>query len=91
MTEIPLPTDARHLGAPLYAMAREGDGSWKRIGGPFEDVDDLLDCCFNHMMDVRVITSDHDLTSRDVAFIETIDGQEVQQAFPHGALPEDED
>jgi len=69
------------LRSPLHALAHDEAGGWRRIGGPFEDVDDLLDCCFDHMMR-------HDRPTSSVAFIETVDGVEHWRGFPRGALPE---
>lgn len=76
-------TQPQALQAPLYALGRDIEGAYARIGGPFEDVDDLLDCCFDHMMQ-------HDLPNSAVAFIEKMDGVEHRRAFPRGALPEND-
>jgi hypothetical protein len=72
------------LGTPLFALACAGDGRWQCIGGPFDDVDDLLDCCFGHMMEF-------DLAPESVGFIETQDGRPFARSFPRGAFPEPEE
>lgn len=84
MTATTSHVSSRCPGTPMYGLGRAMDGSWERIGGPFADVDDLLDCCFDYCMD-------HDLSPRDVQFVETIDGRELQREFPRGALPEPDD
>ncbi len=72
---------ARSFVPPLYAMARLPDGSVREIGGPFDDIDDVLDTAWGHMMS-------HDVTVESVFFFETVDGRQVQREFPRGALPD---
>lgn len=69
---------------PLFAMARGEDGGVIQLGGPFEDIDDVLDCCWDHILG-------NDLSVDRTFLIETTSNGPVRREFPRGAFPEQDD
>jgi hypothetical protein len=68
------------LSDGLYAMTIGPDLSTRVLAGPFHDIDDVLDACFDELM----------ATERDrdaVFYAEVLGGSAVVRAFPHGAFP----
>jgi hypothetical protein len=71
----------RTLCAPMFAMARTATGERKQIGGPFSDIDGVLDACWDHM-------AEHDAPAESVYFLESVGGCLLERQFPKGALPD---
>lgn len=68
----------------LYAMAAGAFDEVRCLGGPFSDIDDVLDACFDEMM-ARGCGVDA------VYYIESSGGKRVARAFPAGAFPTDDE
>ncbi|MBX3402552.1 MAG: hypothetical protein KF699_03970 [Phycisphaeraceae bacterium] len=68
----------------LYAMAADAFDEVRCLGGPFADIDDVLDACFDEVMARGC--------GRDAVFyIERCGGRSVARAFPDGAFPADDE
>ena len=68
----------------LYAMTIDPCDLARCLGGPFTDIDDVLDACFDEMMA-------RDCGPSAVFYIERLDGKQIARRFPQGAFPTDED
>lgn len=76
-------TNDAHFGADgLYPMTIEQDHSFRYLGGPFDNLDDVLDACFDDMLH-------RDRTQESYFYIECRHGQCTYLAFPFGAFPID--
>jgi len=64
----------------IYAMTVESTGAARCLGGPFEDIDDVLDACFDEMMA-------RDCSPSEVFYVERRDGMPMVRCFPDGAFP----
>jgi len=64
----------------MYAMTIEPDLSTRVLGGPFDDIDYVLDACFDELM-----ATDRD---HDSVFYADVRGNSLSvRAFPQGAFP----
>lgn len=68
------------LDTPLYVGIVESDISLRRIGGPFDDIDDALDCCWDMVLG-------EDVPRESLFLIETGRGSPHVRALPADALP----
>jgi hypothetical protein len=68
----------------LYAMTIDRCDLARCLGGPFTDIDDVLDACFDEMMA-------RDCGPSAVFYIERLDGKQTARRFPQGAFQTDED
>lgn len=64
----------------LYAMSVGASNDIRCLGGPFADIDDVLDACFDEMMA-------RDCTPDAVFYIECATGRQWVRRFPQGAFP----
>jgi hypothetical protein len=67
----------------MYGMSFH-EGMEIELGGPFQDIDDLLDVCFNHLMAT-------DLSIQSVFYIHVKNGLVEKRQFPVGAFPTDDE
>jgi hypothetical protein len=68
----------------LYAMVVENVDGVRCLGGPFLDIDDVLDACFDEMMA-------RDCGPEDVFYVERSGGKPRFHRFPKGAFPTPEE
>ena len=64
----------------MYAMSMDANLHVRELGGPFNDIDDVLDACFDDMMEM-------DSGADTMLFVEVVGGQVAVNSFPVGAFP----
>lgn len=64
----------------MYAMCIDDQLSTQVLGGPFTDIDDVLDACFDSMM-----AKDRDAST--MFYVQVEGSNTVVRAFPRGAFP----
>jgi len=65
---------------PLYAAMIESDSSFRMLGGPFDDIDDALDCFWDNCVE-------HDLPRENLVLIEAGGDMPKIARLPIQALP----
>jgi len=73
---------------PLYVGGIEEKVQPVLLGGPYDDIDDALDCCWDWMCDRRALGA---RTYQSVFLIEMGGSVPVIRTLPKGALPSDDD
>lgn len=64
----------------LHAMSVDPALATRILGGPFDDIDDVLDCCFDELM-----ASGRGVES--VFYVKVREGEAAVQHFPRNAFP----
>jgi hypothetical protein len=68
----------------LYAMIHDESGFARCLGGPYSDIDDVLDTCWD-----EVLGKDRAVSA--VFYIRCVEGDVVKHEFLRGTFPNDDE